>query len=100
MATEVFPAGDYLREELEARGWTQAHLARVLGRPVRLVNDLIHARRGITRKTAEGLATAFDTSPELWLNLEGACRRTPAGKAVGGVAKRAKLYARAPVREE
>ena len=26
---EVFPPGDFLREELEARGWTQADLARL-----------------------------------------------------------------------
>lgn len=99
MATEIFPPGDYIREELEARGWTQNDLAEILGRPVKLVNDIVNAKRGITRKTAEGLASAFETSPELWLNLESAYKATKANKAVDAVSRRAKIYAKAPVRD-
>ena len=35
---EVFSPGAYIREELEARHWTQGDLAAVLGRPLQLVN--------------------------------------------------------------
>ena len=34
---EVFPPGEFVREELEARGWTQTDLAAILGRPLRLL---------------------------------------------------------------
>ena len=34
---EVFPPGEFLREELEARDWSQQELADILDRPPRLV---------------------------------------------------------------
>jgi HTH-type transcriptional regulator/antitoxin HigA len=32
---EVFPPGEFIREELDARGWTQEDLAKILGRQLR-----------------------------------------------------------------
>src|SRR5688500_4440889 len=97
---EVFPPGDFIQEILEARGWTQADLAEVLGRPVSLVNDLLAGRRGITPQTAQELAAAFDTSPEYWMNLDAAYQlsRVRADER-GAIGRRAKLYARAPLKE-
>src|SRR5262245_5865210 len=66
----VFPPGEFIREELEARRWTQADFARVLGRPLQAVNEIIHGRKRITAKTAKEIGAAFGTGPELWLNLE------------------------------
>jgi HTH-type transcriptional regulator/antitoxin HigA len=71
---EVFPPGEFLRDELEARGWTQTEFAEILGRPLRLVNEILAGKRGITRRTAREIAAALDTTPELWLNLETAYR--------------------------
>src|SRR5215210_7162657 len=71
---EVFPPGDFIRAELAARGKTQADLARVLGRPLQTVNQIINGRKAITPQTALELSQAFGTSPELWLNLEAAYR--------------------------
>lgn len=69
---EVFPPGEWIREGLEERGWAQADLADILGRPIQLVNELISGKRGITPETAKGLAQAFDTSAQFWLNLHAA----------------------------
>jgi addiction module HigA family antidote len=66
----AFPPGDFIREELEARGWTQADLAGILGRPLQTVNQIVNGRKRITEQTAVELASAFGTSPDLWLNLE------------------------------
>src|SRR5579862_7827246 len=71
---EVFPPGEFLRDELEARGWTQTEFAEILGRPVRLVNEIIAGKRGITPETAKELAAALGTSAMMWLNLEAAYR--------------------------
>jgi HTH-type transcriptional regulator / antitoxin HigA len=45
---QAFSPGEFLRDELEARDWTQAEFAEIIGRPVRLVNELIAGKRGIT----------------------------------------------------
>ena len=68
----VFPPGDFIREELEARGWTQRDLAEILGRPIQAVNAIVNGKKGVTPETAVSLGAAFGTSPEFWLNLEAA----------------------------
>ncbi len=67
---EVFPPGEFLAEELEARGWSQTDFAEILGRPPRLVNEIIQGKRAISTETARGIADALGTSAEYWLNLE------------------------------
>ena len=67
---EVFPPGEFIREELEARGWSPIDLAAILGRPRRDVSEIITAKRSITPETAKQLAAAFGTGPRLWMNLE------------------------------
>lgn len=95
---EVFPPGDFLREELEARDWTQADLAEIISRDVTLVNSIVTGKRSITPETALGLAAAFGTSPEFWLQLEQAYQLWRArDKDIGSIPLRAKLYSAAPV---
>ena len=60
MPAEVFPPGDFIREELEERGWTQEDLAAILGRSIRLVNEIIMGKRGIKPATANALGAAFE----------------------------------------
>ena len=99
-AAEVFPPGEFIREELEARGWTQGDLAQIMDRPVRLVNELVAGKKQITPETARGLATAFgDDDPLYWMGLDSAYRLANSAPADDSVARRAKLYARFPVRE-
>src|SRR5450631_1345697 len=49
---EVFPPGEYLRDELEERGWSQLEFAEIIGRPVRVVNEIIAGKVLVTPKTA------------------------------------------------
>src|SRR4051794_22114828 len=96
---EVFPPGEYLAEELEARGWSQTELADILGRPPRVVNEIIAGKRAITPETAKGLSAAFGTSPQFWMNLETAYQLSKARIAHEEVSRRARLYGWFPVRE-
>lgn len=98
-SAELFPPGEYIKDELVARGWTQTDLARILDRPFPAVNEIIAAKRRITRDTAIGLGEAFGTGPEIWLNLESAYRLGQAEEATSDVARRARAYELAPVRE-
>src|SRR6185312_10648904 len=95
----VPPPGEILKEELEARGWSQADLAEILGRPPRVVSEIISAKRAISPETAQGLGEAFGVNPQFWLNLESAYQlyRTPSSGS--GVAWRAKLFQKAPIKE-
>ena len=101
---EVFPPGEFLKEELEARGWTQTDLAEILGRSVRLVNEIIAGKRGITPETAEALGDAFETSAQVWLNLESAYQlwlvrqKDDIGKNAD-ISRRARLFSKAPIND-
>jgi HTH-type transcriptional regulator/antitoxin HigA len=96
---EVFPPGDFLRDELDARGWTQTEFAEILGRPVRLVNEILVGKRGITPQTAQEIGAALGTSPELWLNLETGYRLSRVGPVPERIGREARLRERFPVRE-
>ena len=99
MPAEVFAPGEFIREEIESRGWTQETLAEVLGKSARLVNEILTARRSITPETASALAEAFGTTAELWLNLESAYQLSKISGDGGTVARRSKLYSKAPVND-
>mgnify|MGYP002078650450 CR=1 FL=1 len=96
---EVFPPGEFLREELEARDWSQQELADILDRPPRLVSELIAGKRAITPETAKGLGEAFGTSPEYWMNLESQYQLSKVTVPNDNVARKARLYTQFPVRE-
>lgn len=96
---EAFPPGEFLKEELEARGWTQTDLAEILGRPVQLVNEIIANKRVITPETAKGLADAFGTSGQYWLNLQSAYQLRQLAERDSTVVRRARLYGLAPLKE-
>jgi HTH-type transcriptional regulator / antitoxin HigA len=97
---EVFAPGEFIRDELEARGWTQGDLAQIMGRPLRLVNELVAGKKQITPDTARGLAKAFGDEDALyWMNLDSAYRLSQTKPADESVGRRAKLYSLFPVRE-
>ena len=67
---EAFPPGDLIREEIEFRGWTQADLAKIMGRPLPVINQLINGRKAITARTARELEAASGPDAQFWLNME------------------------------
>ena len=66
----VFPPGDLIKEELEARGWTQVQFAAILGRPFQVVNGILNGKREITPETALQLSAALGSSAEVWARME------------------------------
>ncbi len=97
---EVFPPGEFIRDELEARDWTQQDLADILGRPIQAVNEVISAKKSITPETAQGLGDAFGTGAQLWLNLESVYRLSLARRhSDKDVARRARVYDKAPIKQ-
>ena len=100
-SARAVPPGRILTRELEARGWTQKDLARIMGRPTQAINEIIKGSKQITPETALELAESFGTSAELWTNLEAQYRLALArnGKDIKEIARKSRLYSLAPVSE-
>jgi HTH-type transcriptional regulator/antitoxin HigA len=96
---QVLPPGEFLKQELECRGWSQVELAEILARPPRLISELVAGKRAITPETAKGLEAAFGTSAELWMNLEAGYQLSKTRVETSIVSRRAKLYEKFPVKE-
>ena len=96
---QVLAPGEFLKQELDCRGWSQVELAEILARPPRLISEIVSGKRAITPETAKGLEAALGTSAELWMNLEAAYQLSKTRIETSVVSRRAKLYAKFPVKE-
>jgi HTH-type transcriptional regulator / antitoxin HigA len=67
----AIPPGEYLAEEIEARGMSQKELSRRMGRPANAINEIINGKKAVTAETALQLEEAMPEIPaRFWLNLE------------------------------
>ena len=98
-AAEIFAPGEFLKEEMEARGWSQVELAEIMGRPSKLVNEIIAGKKAITPETAVQLGEALGTGPEVWMTLESQYQLSKVKSGDKVISRRAALYERFPVRE-
>lgn len=64
------PPGATLQDILDERGWSQAHLARTMKRPLKTVNEIIKGKARITPETALQLEKHLGGSAEFWLARE------------------------------
>lgn len=96
---QIFAPGETLKAELDSRGWSQVELAEILGRPARLISELIGGKRAITPETAKGLAAAFGTTAEFWMTLESNYQLSKTHFETSLVERRARLYRTFPVKE-
>lgn len=68
--TPTHPGEMLFKEFLEPMGMTQKNLAKHLGWTYARLNEIIHAKRGISANSALALADAFQMEPDFWLNLQ------------------------------
>ena len=62
--------GELILEELNERGWTSQLLAQLMGESEARLNRVIIHKERITVVFAYNLGRVFNTSHELWLNLQ------------------------------
>lgn len=98
-STPVKCPGDFIREELDSRGWTQKDLADILGRPLPTVNRILKGKHGIMPEMAVGLAEVFETTAELWLDRESRYRLSLVDGSNEDIRRRRKLYELVPLRD-
>lgn len=97
--SEVRPPGDFIKEELVARGWSQRDLAFILGQTEQQLSPLLSGKRAISADMAHTLGAAFEIEPTFFANLQSLYDLSRARKADPGVTKRAHLQSAFPVRE-
>jgi len=67
----AIPPGEYLAEEIGARGISQKELAKRMGRPLNAINEIINGKKAITAETALQFEEVMPEIPaRFWLNLE------------------------------
>lgn len=98
---EVFPPGEFIQEELDARGWLQTDFVEILGVNKKTVSEIISGKRSITPDMALLIGEALGTGPTVWLNLDSEYRLHKASREKHrnkSVPRKAELYAKYPVR--
>lgn len=93
------PPGVFIREELEARGWTQRDLAFILDCSEQTVTKIISGKSGISAEMAKALAEAFGTSASLWAGLQKEWELREARSPDPAIKARAAMQTAYPIRE-
>jgi len=70
--TEWFSVGEYLRDELNARGIVEADFARQIGWPEHVVIGILHRDICITDEQADQIGAYLGTSGKMWRRLRDA----------------------------
>lgn len=91
--------GHYIKEEMEARGWSQRDLAFILGTTDQALNPILSGKRGISSDMAKALGEAFDVPAEFFANLQQAYDLAQARTPEPSIAVRRNMQSTYPVRE-
>lgn len=91
--------GAALQSELDKRGWNQAEFAEIIGRPGRLVSEILSGKRALTPETAREFAAALGTTPQFWIDLEATYQLSKTAPISDKISRKARLRERFPVRE-
>jgi len=67
---DIFHPGEFLKEEIDARGMKQVDLVSALNLSKSEVNLIIHGKRNITVPIAIRLESLFGIDAETWMNLQ------------------------------
>jgi HTH-type transcriptional regulator/antitoxin HigA len=95
---KVFPVGKFIKDELLARGWTQAELAYVMGREATEISSLLAGRRRLSPELAQELGVALGRGAEYWLGIESAYRLSRTDYVDQAVILRSELFS-FPIKE-
>jgi HTH-type transcriptional regulator/antitoxin HigA len=91
--------GDVIRTELGLRGWTQSDLAKIVGRPLPTMNEIIVGKRGIMPEMAIALGAAFGNGAEFWAKLEADYRLALVPHDDTDIKRRVRMYEMVPVKD-
>ena len=101
VTAEPIHPGEYVDDELKARGMTHEDLAAITGISRRQLINLIKGKSGITPETAIALADTFGEGHDAlgWMNLQSAYELASVAQDERNVKRRAAIFAKVPIRE-
>lgn len=67
---ERFHPGEYVREEIESRGWSKETLAQKTGIGLPRIEAILAEKWNLTKLDCYCLAKAFEMDAETWSNLQ------------------------------
>lgn len=67
---ECFPPGEFLRDELSARGISIGNFSKVAGMSIQEVENIISGKTHIGDYEAERLSSVIGTSSAFWMNSQ------------------------------
>jgi HTH-type transcriptional regulator / antitoxin HigA len=70
----AIPPGEFLAEILENRRISQAELARRMGRPVQVINEIVKGKKAITPEIAIQIEQVVGVPAHIWTGLEAECK--------------------------
>lgn len=70
MKAQIFHPAEFVREELDARGWSIETLIELTGCNRERWETLLAEKRSLTLLDAHALSNAFGTGREIWINLQ------------------------------
>ena len=75
IANNLFPSnlihpGEIIKDEIEYRGISQTVLAREIGMPVSVVNEILNGKRSVSMEFALLLEAALGIEADLWIRLQ------------------------------
>ncbi|MDD4641702.1 MAG: HigA family addiction module antitoxin [Bacteroidales bacterium] len=101
-AARKFGPGYFIREQMEMRGWVQEELADILGISTKHLSSILQDKQSLSIENAKKLSSAFNTSPQYWLNLDNDYRlwlEHEKREQTATVESKAIIYSRMPVRD-
>ncbi len=101
-AAKKFGPGYFIREQMEIRGWIQEELADILGISTKHLSSILQDKQSLSILNAKKLSSAFNTSPQYWLNIDNDYRlwlEQEQKEQTADVEKKAVIYSHMPVRD-
>ncbi len=93
--------GDFIRDELEYRGWTQEDLAVILELDPKHISFILNNKQPLTFEVAQALGKIFGQSTQYWVNLDTLYRigLENQSQQVKSAEIRSNIYKYMPIRE-
>ena len=98
-STPILSPGDYVKQHMEAKGWTQSDLAYALGTPPASINPILSNRRSISVNMARALALAFDVDAAEIAGVQAAWDVAHSDEPDPNIPARARILSKYPIRE-